>query len=118
MRKSLLRLQEEGAEENAAYILMQKIFPTIAPTYLMRDGICHKDHAMSELGIYGAYLRCVACAKFCDFSFEGASMHILSSFYLSSKTHQFCSFVCLQHFNSVRNKIRFSTLITLSFAKK
>ncbi|KAG5541327.1 hypothetical protein RHGRI_021233 [Rhododendron griersonianum] len=57
VRKSLLRLQEEGAEENAAYILMQRIFPTIAPTYLMRDGICHKDHAMSELGIYGAYLR-------------------------------------------------------------
>ncbi|KAG5541326.1 hypothetical protein RHGRI_021233 [Rhododendron griersonianum] len=106
VRKSLLRLQEEGAEENAAYILMQRIFPTIAPTYLMRDGICHKDHAMSELGIYGAYLRCVACAKFCDFSFEGASMHILSSFYLSSKTCQFCSFVCLQHFNSVRNRIR------------
>ncbi|XP_058225752.1 glutathione synthetase, chloroplastic [Rhododendron vialii] len=57
VRKSLLRLQEEGTEENAAYILMQRIFPTIAPTYLMRDGICHKDHAMSELGIYGAYLR-------------------------------------------------------------
>ncbi|PSS24909.1 Glutathione synthetase [Actinidia chinensis var. chinensis] len=57
MRKALLRLQEDGTEENAAYILMQRIFPTIAPTFLMRDGICHKDHAISELGIYSAYLR-------------------------------------------------------------
>ena len=59
MRKALLRLQEDGTEENAAYILMQRIFPTIAPTFLIRDGICHKDHAISELGIYSAYLRCV-----------------------------------------------------------
>ena len=59
MRKALLRLQEEGTEENAAYILMQRIFPTIAPSLLMRDGICHKNHAISELGIYSAYLRCV-----------------------------------------------------------
>lgn len=36
---------------------MQRIFPNVFPTFLMRDGICHKDHAMSELGIYGAYLR-------------------------------------------------------------
>ncbi|PSS10160.1 Glutathione synthetase [Actinidia chinensis var. chinensis] len=57
MRKALLRLQEEGTEENAAYILMQRIFPTIAPSLLMRDGICHKNHAISELGIYSAYLR-------------------------------------------------------------
>ncbi|XP_028081452.1 glutathione synthetase, chloroplastic-like isoform X2 [Camellia sinensis] len=57
VRKTLLRLQEERTEEDAAYILMQRIFPTIAPTFLMRDGICHKDHAVSELGIYGAYLR-------------------------------------------------------------
>ncbi|GFY91975.1 glutathione synthetase 2 [Actinidia rufa] len=57
MRKALLRLQEDGTEENAAYILMQRIFPTIAPTFLMHDGICHKDHAISELGIYSAYLR-------------------------------------------------------------
>ncbi|KAL7259455.1 hypothetical protein ACSBR1_005368 [Camellia fascicularis] len=57
VRKTLLRLQEERTEEDAAYILMQRIFPTITPTFLMRDGICHKDHAVSELGIYGAYLR-------------------------------------------------------------
>ncbi|KAL7205085.1 hypothetical protein ACSBR2_018078 [Camellia fascicularis] len=57
VRKTLLRLQVEGSEEDAAYILMQRIFPTIAPTFLMRDGVCNKDHAISELGIYSAYLR-------------------------------------------------------------
>ncbi|KAL6989620.1 Glutathione synthetase [Sarracenia purpurea var. burkii] len=57
VRKALLRLQEEGTDENSAYILMQKIFPTIASTFLIRDGICYKDRAISELGIYGAYLR-------------------------------------------------------------
>ncbi|KAK3200353.1 hypothetical protein Dsin_023768 [Dipteronia sinensis] len=57
VRETLLRLRKEGFEENAAYILMQMIFPSVSPTFLMRDGICHKDHAISELGIYGAYLR-------------------------------------------------------------
>ncbi|CAK9179504.1 unnamed protein product [Ilex paraguariensis] len=56
-RETLLRLQKEGTEANAAYILMQRIFPNIFPAILMRNGICHKDHAISELGIYGAYLR-------------------------------------------------------------
>lgn len=57
VREALLRLQKEGTDGTAAYILMQRIFPTVFPTFLMRDGICHKDYAMSELGIYGAYLR-------------------------------------------------------------
>ncbi|XP_048127676.1 glutathione synthetase, chloroplastic isoform X2 [Rhodamnia argentea] len=57
VRETLLRLQREGTEEDAAYILMQRIFPTISPTTLIRDGICYKDHAVSELGVYGAYLR-------------------------------------------------------------
>ncbi|KAJ9682089.1 hypothetical protein PVL29_018126 [Vitis rotundifolia] len=57
VRETLLRLQKEGTEEDAAYILMQRIFPTVSPTFLMREGICHRDHAISELGIYGAYLR-------------------------------------------------------------
>ena len=38
-------------------LLMQRIFPNVSPTFLMREGICYKDHAISELGIYGAYLR-------------------------------------------------------------
>ncbi|KAK3418514.1 hypothetical protein EUGRSUZ_H04446 [Eucalyptus grandis] len=57
VRETLLRLQREGSEEDAAYILMQRIFPSISPTTLIRDGICYKDHAMSELGVYGAYVR-------------------------------------------------------------
>ncbi|KAG0501526.1 hypothetical protein HPP92_001598 [Vanilla planifolia] len=47
----------EKNEEQAAYILMQRIFPTASVSYLVREGICHKNHAVSELGIYGAYLR-------------------------------------------------------------
>lgn len=57
VRETLLRFQKEGSEENAAYILMQRIFPNVSSTFLMRGGICHKDNAISELGIYGAYLR-------------------------------------------------------------
>ena len=57
MRETLKRLQKEGTEEDAAYILMQRIFPKAASTFLLRDGICHKDDAISELGIYGTYLR-------------------------------------------------------------
>ncbi|XP_065853597.1 glutathione synthetase, chloroplastic [Euphorbia lathyris] len=57
VRESLLRLQKEKTEEDAAYILMQRIFPAASSTYLVRNGICHKDHAISELGVYSAYLR-------------------------------------------------------------
>lgn len=57
VKKNLLRLQQEGNEENAAYILMQRIFPTISPSILMRDGVSYRDQTISELGVYGAYLR-------------------------------------------------------------
>ncbi|KAD7478408.1 hypothetical protein E3N88_01544 [Mikania micrantha] len=57
VKETLLRLQKEGSEEEAAYILMQRIFPTVFPTVLVRDGICYKEHAVSELGIFSAYLR-------------------------------------------------------------
>lgn len=57
VKDSLLRLQKEGSEEEAAYILMQRIFPTVFPTILVREGICYKEHAISELGIFSAYLR-------------------------------------------------------------
>lgn len=57
MREALIRLKKEGNEEDAAYILMQRIFPTVSSTFLLRDGICHKDNAISELGVFGAYLR-------------------------------------------------------------
>ncbi|KAB5556284.1 hypothetical protein DKX38_007193 [Salix brachista] len=57
VRTNLVRLQKEGTQEDAAYILMQRIFPAVSLTFLVREGICHKDHAVSELGVYGAYLR-------------------------------------------------------------
>lgn len=60
MRETLLRLKKEGSEEDAAYILMQRIFPSESLAYLMRDGVCHKEQAISELGIYGAYLRYIS----------------------------------------------------------
>lgn len=57
VRETLLKLQKAQSKEDAAYILMQRIFPTIFGTIFMRSGGCHKDHAISELGIYGTYLR-------------------------------------------------------------
>uniref|UniRef100_A0A803KPA3 Glutathione synthetase n=1 Tax=Chenopodium quinoa TaxID=63459 RepID=A0A803KPA3_CHEQI len=57
VKEALLRIQKGGSEEDAAYILMQRIFPTVFPALLVREGIFHKDHAISELGIYGSYLR-------------------------------------------------------------
>ncbi|KAL1214893.1 Glutathione synthetase [Cardamine amara subsp. amara] len=57
VRENLLRLQKDGEEENAAYILMQRIFPKVSNMFLVREGVYHKDQAISELGVYGAYLR-------------------------------------------------------------
>ncbi|XP_052734783.1 glutathione synthetase, chloroplastic [Vigna angularis] len=57
VRETLQKLQKSGSEEDAAYILMQRIFPTISATVLMRNGCWSKDHAISELGIFGTYLR-------------------------------------------------------------
>ncbi|CAL9133278.1 unnamed protein product [Musa acuminata var. zebrina] len=57
VRETLSRLQQQGTEELAAYILMQRIFPTASLAFLVREGVWHQDNAISELGIYGAYLR-------------------------------------------------------------
>ncbi|KAI3470655.1 hypothetical protein Pfo_027318 [Paulownia fortunei] len=57
VRLALQRMEKEGIEEDAAYILMQRIFPTISPAILMREGNIHKDHVISELGVYATYLR-------------------------------------------------------------
>lgn len=57
VRETLIKLQKEGSDGLAAYILMQRIIPTDSSAFLVRDGICHQDLAISELGIYGAYLR-------------------------------------------------------------
>lgn len=57
MRENLLRLQKEGEDGNAAYILMQRIFPKVSNMFLVREGVYHKSQVISELGVYGAYLR-------------------------------------------------------------
>ncbi|XP_057439418.1 glutathione synthetase, chloroplastic-like [Lotus japonicus] len=57
VRETLLKLQQAGSQEDAAYILMQRIFPTLSAAVLMRNGCWHKDHAVSELGIFSTYLR-------------------------------------------------------------
>ncbi|KAL9320307.1 hypothetical protein ACSQ67_012146 [Phaseolus vulgaris] len=57
VRETLQKLQKSGSQEDAAYILMQRIFPTISAAVLMRNGCLSKDHAISELGIFGTYLR-------------------------------------------------------------
>lgn len=56
VKQTLLKLKE-GSEELAAYILMQRIFPAAMPTFLVINGVLREECAISELGIYGAYLR-------------------------------------------------------------
>lgn len=60
VRETLIKLQKSGSQENAAYILMQRIFPNLSAALLMRNGCVHKDHAISELGIFGTYLRYIS----------------------------------------------------------
>ncbi|XP_027933431.1 glutathione synthetase, chloroplastic-like [Vigna unguiculata] len=57
LKESLLKLQESGSEEDAAYILMQRIFPATFPAILVRDGNWSTDHVISEAGIFSTYLR-------------------------------------------------------------
>lgn len=57
LRETLIRLQKEQGEALAAYILMQRIFPRASLTQLVQGGVCFEDLTISELGIFGAYLR-------------------------------------------------------------
>ncbi|KAK9137125.1 hypothetical protein Sjap_007719 [Stephania japonica] len=57
MKEVLLKWKREGSDELSAYILMQRIFPAVSPSIMVRNGVIHQDNAISELGIYGAYLR-------------------------------------------------------------
>lgn len=57
LRETLKRLQKPGSQEDAAYILMQRIFPANTASILMRNGFLHKDHVISEFGIFSTYLR-------------------------------------------------------------
>lgn len=63
VRKTLLRLKGERIEEGAAYVLMQRIFPSVSLTPLIQDGICHEDDTISELGIYSTYIRYISNAS-------------------------------------------------------
>ncbi|VAI14459.1 glutathione synthetase, chloroplastic isoform X1 [Triticum aestivum] len=57
VREALIRLKKEGGDALSAYILMQRIFPKASLASLVRGGFCHEALTVSELGIYGAYLR-------------------------------------------------------------
>jgi glutathione synthase len=57
LRETLLKLQKVGSQEDAAYILMQRIFPANTAAILMRNGFLQKDHVISEFGIFSTYLR-------------------------------------------------------------
>lgn len=57
VRETLIRLQKEGGDALSAYILMQRIFPKASLANLVRGGVSHEALTISELGIYGAYLR-------------------------------------------------------------
>ncbi|KAK3119285.1 hypothetical protein QOZ80_9BG0717230 [Eleusine coracana subsp. coracana] len=57
LRDTLVKLQKEQGESLAAYILMQRIFPKASLTPLVRGGVCFEDLTISELGIFGGYLR-------------------------------------------------------------
>ncbi|KAH9287617.1 hypothetical protein KI387_031734, partial [Taxus chinensis] len=57
VKETLLKLEKSGGDGHAAYILMQRIFPPIQTSYLVRDGSCQQSNTVSELGIFGAYLR-------------------------------------------------------------
>ena len=54
--KKLPKLKKNDANGHATYILMQRIFPPIHLSYLVRGGIYQQGEALSELGIFGAYL--------------------------------------------------------------
>uniref|UniRef100_R7W1Q9 Glutathione synthetase n=1 Tax=Aegilops tauschii TaxID=37682 RepID=R7W1Q9_AEGTA len=57
LRETLIRLKNEQGEALAAYILMQRIFPRASLTQLVQGGVCFEELSISELGIFGSYLR-------------------------------------------------------------
>uniref|UniRef100_A0A0D9XYB6 Glutathione synthetase n=1 Tax=Leersia perrieri TaxID=77586 RepID=A0A0D9XYB6_9ORYZ len=57
LRETLVSLKNDGNNELAAYILMQRIFPPASLCYLVREGTCIRENAVSEFGIFGSYLR-------------------------------------------------------------
>lgn len=59
LRAKLVELKNTtgGNRLAAAYILMQRIVPPVHMTYLVRRGAWSKYETVSEVGIYGTYLR-------------------------------------------------------------
>lgn len=58
IRRKLIELKDkDGGEALAAYILMQRIFPPIHTTYFIRSGKFSAQEAVSELGVFAAYIR-------------------------------------------------------------
>ncbi|CAM6100484.1 unnamed protein product [Calypogeia fissa] len=55
--KKLIELKARGGDALAAYILMQRIFPKEHTSYLVRGGAWSANKTISELGIYGVYVR-------------------------------------------------------------
>ncbi|KAL3702413.1 hypothetical protein R1sor_020435 [Riccia sorocarpa] len=53
----LQELVADGGDGLAAFILMQRIFPAVHTSYLVRRGVYSAEKTVSELGIFGAYLR-------------------------------------------------------------
>jgi glutathione synthase len=48
---------QKGGDMLASYILMQRILPPILPCTMVRHGKSSDEDAVSELGIYGTYVR-------------------------------------------------------------
>ncbi|KAM0846789.1 hypothetical protein ACQ4PT_055443 [Festuca glaucescens] len=57
LRETLIRLRKDRSNDIAAYILMQRIFSPASLAYLVREGNFVRDNAVSEFGMFGAYLR-------------------------------------------------------------
>ena len=58
IKKKLLELKEGSTDDSfAAYILMQRIFPPVHITYMLRNGKLTAQGAVSELGIFATYVR-------------------------------------------------------------
>ena len=55
--KELKEKLENDTKDLPAYILMQRIFPPSHQVTMLRKGLAHEIESLSELGIYGSYLR-------------------------------------------------------------
>lgn len=75
----LSQLKAQGGDGLAAYILMQRIFPAEHVSYLVRGGAWSPNKTISELGIYGAYLRSGLCLLLCQCEAAGQAKFVEGS---------------------------------------